>query len=386
MLRAALPLVSALLLFGTTATAQAEYDTVENAELKIKIKIHKKLQAIPMKVGDINPHQKMRFEPRNPGDYIHGRLGTYEWYFDVLVFPKNLDLADPAEKPAGEGDEGGGTTTKKAIEDAITRKATSADFQTWVTEDDPKIEDRAFSIKGKANKAIGKKPAWSWWEYADTSSSRGGEDLVWFHCAAVYDFPDKQIALVATVPVLDKKGSKPEQKHYKWLTTMAESLDVIEVEDDGSGASAAKKEEFANTPQRKEALEKAKANISGLPGWDFFTTPNYIILWSWNPDKPGRRVGQYRFTKKLVEALEESRELYLRDYPPHEKFNQPYSILRVCDDHESFMKYSGTNYGVVGWFSPGSKELVVFEDAKRIYGKLDPVEVAVHGWHQCADS
>jgi hypothetical protein len=384
MRRAVFSLVSVVLLMAATATAQGEYTWIENSELKVRFKLHNKLQAIPLKVGDINPHQKMRFEPRSDGDYIYGRLGTYEWYLDVFEFPKNVDLSDPEVK-AGDGPES--TGTKKAIQDAMVRKNMAPDFQTWVTEKDPKIQDRAFAIKGTPNKASGKSPAYTWWEYSDTQETRGDQTLSWFHCAAVYDFPDKQVAIVASVPVMDKKGAKPEAKHYKWQKTMTLSLESIATDDDGMSTSVEKKEEFANTPERKAELTKAKANIANLPGWDYFTSPNYIVLWAWNPDKPGMRAGQYKFTRKVVSALEETRELYLKDYPPHDKMSQPYSILRVCDDHESFMKYGSSQWGVVGWFSPGSKELVIFEDAKHIYGKLDAIEVAAHeGWHQYADS
>ena len=81
MLRAALPLVSAMLLFSPAATAQAEYDTVENAELKIKIKIHRKLQAIPMKVGDINQTQAN----------IHGGVKYVRWVIDHYFKDQPMD-------------------------------------------------------------------------------------------------------------------------------------------------------------------------------------------------------------------------------------------------------------------------------------------------------
>ena len=34
---------------------------------------------------------------------------------------------------------------------------------------------------------------------------------------------------------------------------------------------------------------KATANIQGLKGWDYFTMPNYIVLYSWDFEKPAER-------------------------------------------------------------------------------------------------
>src|SRR5207247_1530608 len=156
-------------------------------------------------------------------------------------------------------------------------------FQVWATEKDPGIKDRTFPAKGKDFKAKGKTPAFKWWEYSDKMSASRGEELLWYSCAAVYDFPDKEIAIVATVPVLDKKGVKAEEKHYKWQTTMTQSLEVIEGGGEGEdivSATEAKKEQFANNPERKAELETAKKNIANLKGWDYFTTPDYIVLYS----------------------------------------------------------------------------------------------------------
>lgn len=386
MRRAPLLSVLAALLLGTHAAAQ-DFDTMENEALKIRFKVHKKLQSIPIKLGDSNPHLKMRFEPRSAGDHIHGRLGTYEWYCNLLEFPKNLPDAKPAD---GEDEEGSGGTKAERMEAAL-RKNMAPDWQTWVTEKDPGIQDRTFvaNCKGREVKAKGKTPAYTWWEYHDKMKTRGGEDLYWYTCAATYDFPDKQLTLLVTVPVMDKKGAKPEDKHYKWQTTMTQSVETIVVDEgEDLSTSTAKKEQFADTEQKKKELEKAKANIASLPGWDYYTTPNYIVLWSWNPDKPDRRPGNYKFARSLSTKLEQMRELYTRDYPPHDNMLQMYSILRICDDHEAFMKYGSTQFGVVGWFSPLSKELVVFDDRMRVYGgKQDVVATTMHeGWHQYAHS
>lgn len=394
-------------LFALVGAARAQtYSTVENEALGIRFKMHEKLQSIPLKLGEAHPNMKMRFEPRSVGDHIHGRLGTYEWYLNVLAFQKEAptatgkpaaDKAPPAGgegggEGEGEGEGAGGKPGRAELLEAANRERAAKDWNSWVTEKDPGIKDRTFKTKGKEMRAKGKTPASTWWEYSDKLGSHSGQDIFWYSCASVYELPTMQIAIVVTVPVMEKSGEKPEDKHYKWQTTMAQSLEVLPTPagggDDDVSSVEAKKDLYANTEERKKALEAAKANIASLAGWDYFTMPNYIVLYSWNPDKPDRRPGSVKFAKQIVEALEKMRDLYIRDYPPHDKMVQPYSVLRVCDDHEAFMKYGSTQWGVVGWFSPLSKELVVFDDRFRIYGgKQDVFATTMHeGWHQYANS
>ena len=89
------------------------------------------------------------------------------------------------------------------------------------------IEQDVFVKKGKKVKAKGKRPAYKYWEYYDTStmySTRGtGMDTFWFyHYAAVYELDEKEIALVFYWPVFKKP--KPDVKYRKIAKVMIESL------------------------------------------------------------------------------------------------------------------------------------------------------------------
>ncbi|MFT7537685.1 MAG: hypothetical protein ACI85K_003646, partial [Hyphomicrobiaceae bacterium] len=70
----------------------------------------------------------------------------------------------------------------------------------------------------------------------------------------------------------------------------------------------------------------------------------------------------------------------------NQKGEVPYSVFRLCATYEQFQKYGGTRGGVVGWYSPASKELVVFLGGDKMMGKGATETVTYHeGWHQFAD-
>jgi hypothetical protein len=182
---------------------------------------------------------------------------------------------------------------------------------------------------------------------------------------------------------------KPKENWLKWADKMITSLQPLDEKDVAtSDEPDENRDTFANTPERQKELEKAKANIANLKHWDYFTAPNYIVLYSWDPEKPEKRRDGYKYAKTMTNSLEQCRDLYTRDYPPHDKMVQMYSILRICDNYDEFMKYGETPYGVVGWFNPRSKELVMFDDKTNIAGGDDDAKATCfhEGWHQYAHS
>jgi hypothetical protein len=65
---------------------------------------------------------------------------------------------------------------------------------------------------------------------------------------------------------------------------------------------------------------------------------------------------------------------------------QPYSVFRLCATYDQFRKYGQSPPGVVGWYSPASKELVVFLGGDQRMGSGATETVTYHeGWHQFAD-
>jgi hypothetical protein len=365
--------LSALALLAGTIQAQ-EYRWEQNDKLRIKFKVHTKLAAVPLQIGQVDPHTKVKYEPDDDGDYIRGQ---YSWEFYVLEFPKQS-----AKKPVPAAADGNSTTTEAAPEHEADNPLRSADFRQWVTEKDPGIKDRTYKEKAKPMRGRGKTPDYEYWEYSD--SDPRSADLFWYNCAAVYDLPERQIVLRVQIPAINKP--EPKSKYIKWAMTMIGSLEIVDVADintaDGPDED---RDHFANTPERQQELAKAKGNIANLEGWDYFTSPNYICLYSWEPDKPDKRKPATKFAHDIVDQLETMRELYTKEFPPHDHMLQLYSIVRICNNYDDFFKYSGMRGGVVGYFSPASKELVLFDDKDRYFGnKRDTIySTAMHeGWHQ----
>ena len=379
MLRVRLFAASALACLVLPASAQ-DYVWDKIPTLGIKYRVHTKLYRLPQELGtEKYSHLKAEYKPKDAGDFISGRKGTYEWYLDVLEFPKIVK----AESKDGEG---------KSLRDQIADKIKAANFQEYVSEanKDPQSSQRRFVTKNKEVAAKGKALPYRHWEYLDNQNSQ-----IWYAMATVFDLPEREIALVVRLPV--QKGERPADKHLDWARNMTASLapldeKELEAADPAAKSDKAKAEEAskdigASTPEKKAALEAAKRNIASVKGWDYFTTENYIVLFSWDPEKPDKRQVMQTFGRNLADKLEKMRVLYLELYPPHANAVQNYSVLRICYEYQQFRQYgSGAGPGTIGWFSPATKELVMFKDDIGL-GKGLAETVCFHeGWHQYSDS
>ena len=177
-----------------------------------------------------------------------------------------------------------------------------------------------------------------------------------------------------------------------------------------------------------DLLDAAKKNIGGLNGWDYFTSSSYIVLYSWDFEKPEERSKSKKDAEYYSQRLEKMRELYLQAYPLDKTGTKavmpdpvsiptlggpktgagatptpatapktaageveplgkvPYPVFRLCATYDQFQKYGQSPPGVVGWFSPASKELVVFLGGDKMMGAGATETVTYHeGWHQYAD-
>lgn len=397
-------LAVATLAVATLAVAvpAQEYRQEQNDDIGVKYQVFAKLSRLPLKIGETDAHLKARFEPSGAGDYIHGRHGAFAWYLTVYAFPKaplGKDGTDASAPITGGGEKGDGDKegppSKEDVEARMREemgksRRTSQNFAQWVAEHDKGAMSRKFVVKGKTLKATSKRPEGTWWEYTDTNPMSNGYERIeqlWYSCAAVYDLPDMEVALIAAVPV--KKGVKPDQKHMTWMRRMCESLEPLKEKDLVDVGEDSAKDKFADTPERKAELEKAKANVVNLAHWDYFTTPHYIVLYSWPPKKAkisSERNDALRKAKQISSQMEEMYKMYEEYYPPHDKMEDIYSVLRICQDYDEFRQYGDSPSGAVGWYSPMTKELVFFTGGEAFAGKGFTTAVAFHeGWHQYSD-
>ena len=365
--------------------AAQRFSWQEISTLGVRVRVHEKLKQVPLKLGSGDKYLRAKYEPNGEGDYIWGAKGRFAWDFQVYEFTDRRKAVTQEKKKEPK------TTEEKRAAAKLARELRKwkNTFAEWITTNPANISERKFVVKGKETKAKGKKLGFTWWEVLDKVGmyNNYGEQWQqpWYKFAAVYkSAPDKEIALVMSVPI--KRGSRPPAKHKKWAKIMLRSIDFLKQEEIAEATVDEDRDFWAKTAAQKKALDAAKANIVDLGHWDYFTSPNYIVLYSWI--QKNRLQGSRRFARQVAELMEGIREKYLEYYPPHDKVEKGYSVLRICARYDDFSKYGSTSGGIVGWFSPATKELVIFDDAQSEWGGRDQtITTAFHeGWHQYADA
>lgn len=414
--RHALALCGALAL--TAAAPAQDWRAEQIHDAKIEIEAPSRLERLPMQLGAESVFHRAKFRPKDRSDLVRGQ---YYWYCDVFEFKKNAGKDEQPEFPEGMSEE----DKKKLLEILATvGRHQPKSFKEWL--DDNKnvtIEQEGKPVRGKGGKLDYQH--WVW-----TDKNDFGPVGVTYNEAAVYSFEDREVALVLEVPLETLKPPKPKSKWKGIIDRMIKSGAALD--DDGGDDTDAKRDKYADTPERKTALEAAKANIQGLKGWDYFTQPNYVVLYSWDFEKPLERGKARKDAIFYSSRLEKMRDLYMSFYPldetgakavmpdknsipslsaPVTGAKEPeaepkpeaetteaetlgsatagklrYPVFRLCATYEQFQKYGQSPPGVVGWFSPASKELVVFLGGDRMMGQGATETVTYHeGWHQYAD-
>jgi hypothetical protein len=122
-----------------------------------------------------------------------------------------------------------------------------------------------------------------------------------------------------------------------------------------------------------EKLAAARAEAERTPGWRVLPTPSEKFIVTTSCDNR-------KFLDEVIDRLERSRSVFEEDYPPPPDFTHV-SIVRVCANAEEFHRYGGTGGGVMGWFNPGSTELVLY-DAKDIDRNMSYAVMTHEAFHQ----
>jgi hypothetical protein len=417
--RSASPAVVLMVLLSVSAPRAQEWRSEQIVDVGLELDAPGRLERLPMQLGESGPYQRARFRPNDRQDYVRSQ---YYWYCDVYEFSKKEPKGDDSDLPANLPPEVKEQIKKMMAEAGFKRLKT---FKDWLDEKDKKT--LTFVVEGKPMKARGGKLDYTHWVWREVN---GFGPCKTVYCeAAVYAFEEREVALVIEMPLETEKPGIPKSKWKLIIDRMIASgkqLDPAGAEDDIDK----KRDQYANTPERQAALAEAKKNIAGMQGWDYFTQPNYIVIYAWDFEKPDERSKAKKDAVYYVSRLEKMRELYLTNYPldatgtkaimpdansipsltgpvtgvpspkkpedpeaegedeePAEKLGvQPYSVFRLCATYEQFQKYGQSPPGVVGWFSPSSKELVVFLGGDKMMGSGATETVTYHeGWHQYAD-
>lgn len=419
-IRSAVALLFAVPLLALAAAAQ-EWRREQIVDAGIEIDAPSRLERLPMQLGQDAVYQRARLRPKDDADFVRSQ---FYWTCDVLEFRKTPPKADEIKLPPGVP-ESMREQLQRLMADSSFKPKTS--FKQWLEERDeaPQV---TFELQGKAKKGRGGKLDFAHWVW--TEKNGYGPCGVCYCEAAVYTLGDREVALVIWMPLETEKPGKPKSKFKTIIDKMIPSGEALDPEAAGGDADK-KRDQYADTPEKQAALAAAKKNIAGLTGWDYFTQPNYIVIYSWDFEKPAERFVAKKEAEFYASRLEKMRELYLSNYPldatgtkaqwpepsavpsadgprtgaetdeekaakaaakEHEEKNKDklgttrYSVFRLCATYDQFQKYGQSPAGVVGWFSPQSKELVVFLGGDKMMGAGATETVTYHeGWHQYAD-
>lgn len=409
---------AALALFLATTVCAQEWRSEQLFDCGVEIDAPSRLERLPMQLGDDALYLRARFRPKDLNDYVRSQ---FFWQCDVLEFSAKPKAGDEVKVPEG--------TPPELAEKLRALLAKGSDhayktFQEWI--DGTGKGKFTIDVNGKATKGRGGKLDYAHWVWRE-STPRFGPVEVMYYEAAVYALEGREIAVVIAMPLETDKPPKPKGKWKLLIDRMVASGKALAA-DAGEDDADKKRDKFADTPEKQTALAAAKQNIAGLQGWDYFTQPNYIVLYSWDFEKPAERAAARKQAQYYAARLEKMRELYLTNYPldaagkqalmpdpasvpgltgpitgeaakpakaaeedgeeggEAAKPGQPYSVFRLCATYDQFQKYGQSPAGVVGWFSPASKELVVFLGGDKMMGAGATESVTFHeGWHQFAD-
>lgn len=332
-----------VLLLAASLVSQ-EYRAERDEALGIEFLVHNKLSRQPGAENQV-PRLLYRYEPEDIGDFIHTKHRPFPWFMLVLSFPKDVTgIPEP--------------------------RIQARTFREWATVADPGIDDRTIVVEGDRKRARGKTMEHVWWEYRDTikaevrssGSLRGLEgsakeiDQPFHYVAAVYDLPDKELALLGVIPIKDYRTFKPDTRYMGYLSTMATSLRVFEPTAPATGELS----------PRDNILRQLQKVSETEPGWDFVPGETHGVLYSWDPERAARKRDGERFAQKVTEHLERLQELFTAELPAHPKQVLYFPVARICYDYQSFMHRSGSSEaGAVAEFNNDNQQLTLFYDKAR---------------------
>lgn len=374
------------------ATAPAQFRKTQLPAVGIELRVSSTLKLLPLRLDASDPYLRVRFTPVDGrrGE-IKTREGEVRLSAAVLEFETVANPTTGARSEEEKGDTEKGDEELSPLQRMLkkmrgnARRSGVRSFADWTKRGWRGVE---FTNKGKLEEGRGKQLPYKFWDGIMTRNSilrpsarnpRGGSTRRRIYVAAsVYTLGPREVAVVVSVPL--PKGDSPRGRLGQTIDRMLASAELLK---DGEGeiGDSKRRDKHADTPERQKALEAAKRNIEGSRNWSYFTTENYIVLYSWDP---GQRSGSENFSRRLAKGLERMRKLYMEYYPMREDMKMPYSVFRVCATYSQFQKYGGSPPGVVGWFSPRSKELVVFQGGDSRMRKRGYVETVTYheGWHQ----
>ncbi len=78
---------------------------------------------------------------------------------------------------------------------------------------------------------------------------------------------------------------------------------------------AGDRDQYADTPAKKERVEQAKQTVASAEGWDYFTTPHYVVLFRWEPKKPKERAEAEKKARESALGYEKFWQMLEQEFP-----------------------------------------------------------------------
>ena len=370
-------------------TAQSMGKRTVNLDLQVSYRMPKALLRIPLNSAGVHPVLKDRWEhvtdkkaekKNKKKSKDKDEIPDLPWGIHVLGFG-----TQKLETPSTPGSQGKTEPEGKSAEPASKSEQAPAKkpvrrYKVFRNFDDY-LKQTSRGYKFAEKDEARKQPSGRRLPYRFFSWSQKYQQFV----CAVYKHEGREVALIGYYYKVPLQLSKKAEKEYEKLCRETERALEKGIESLIWERGREYKEQgvrgehrYANTDLRKKILEAEKKSIAGYADWDIFCTENFIIKYSFDHGK-GKKSDAYRFASRMARQMGDMLLQYQKYFPPHDKMTEWWSVLRICRNHDEFSKYGSTHPGVIGWFNPLSKELVIFR-SKR-YSEA----VAYHeGWHQYA--
>lgn len=136
----------------------------------------------------------------------------------------------------------------------------------------------------------------------------------------------------------------PLEHATKWERVFRDSARSFELVARSAAAGLADEGDY------EQLLAYHRDEVARTKGWRLLEVPSKRYLLKTSSQDEG-------FLSELVQRLEDSRNLFERDFPPSKLISHT-SVVRVCSSLEEFHTYGKTGGGVAGWFNPATTELV----------------------------
>jgi hypothetical protein len=181
------PLLSFLFAFAAALLPAQDWRTEKVADVGVAFDAPSRLERLPMKIGDEMLYQRARLRPKDDADYVRAQ---YYWTCDVLEFRKTPPKDDEIQVPEGLPE-----ALKERFKEMMRSRRSDAktSFKQWLTER-TEAPQQAFEVQGKAKKGRSGKLDYAHWVW--TEKDGYGPVGVSYCEAAVYTFPDREVALL----------------------------------------------------------------------------------------------------------------------------------------------------------------------------------------------